>query len=577
MGWPYQFVALDADGKQARRHSIDRHAAYAQLSAFLPVCLFLLYRLAAWLVRKTLSSDRVAYSAVPDSPGLKKQRHTLSGYCATWLRRVSWWLGDDVLFLGQNWGRRDQLIAGVGWTVWLLFLCVVNTGSDYLHLTKRLGLVAISQFPVQYLLALKNLNPFALAFQSSHEQVNRWHRVLGRIIYLLLFMHTCLYLNYYVQQGILSQKLVSLVPALGISAFTGMCLLGATSLRAVREYSYRVFFITHLIVALSLPPIIYFHAHHSTPYVVGALVVFFADIVKHKLDTVTAETTIEAMPGTDLIKIVANIPSDKAARFREKPGSHVYIKVPHASRPSSNPASLANMVFEFTFNPFTIAAVDEDSGALTLVARQHSGPMTRNLVRLSNASSANLKVPLSIEGPYGCTAHFLNRARTDFDRILLVAGGVGSTFIMPLYRAILSDNPAAKVQMIWAVRTPGDATWPVDGDKNNILDDDNIQIYLTGKMLNARNDDTTSTIEDEEIEMNRLSQDARRNKYNQIYDNKRPNFRNIVDKVFRQSIEDRVAVVVCGPVEMSRDLRACVGVWVKKGRSVWWHNESFAW
>ncbi|KAI0594186.1 ferric reductase like transmembrane component [Biscogniauxia sp. FL1348] len=577
MGWPYQFVALDTDGKQARRHSIDRHAAYAQLSAFLPVCLFLLYRLAVWLVRKTLSPGRGAYSAVPDSPRLKKQRQTMLGYCATWLRRVCWWLGDDLLLLGLNWGRRDQLIAGAGWTMWLLFLCVVGTGSDYLHLTKRLGLVAISQFPVQYLLALKNLNPFALAFQSSHEQMNRWHRVLGRIVYLLLFMHTCLYLNYYFQEGILGQKVVSLVPALGISAFIGMCLLGATSFGTVREYSYRVFFVTHLIVALSLPPVVYFHAHHSMLYVAGALVVFFADLAKRKIDTITTETVIETIPGTDLIKIVATVPLDKAVRFREKPGSHVYINVPHASRPSSNPVSLANLVFEFAFNPFTVAAVDEDSGALTLVARRHSGPMTSNLARLANANSADLKVPLSIEGPYGCTAHFLNRVRTDFDRILLVAGGVGSTFIMPLYRAILSDNPAAKVQMIWAVRTPGDATWPVDGDKNSILDDDNIQIYLTGSVLDARNNDTTSTIEGEEIEMNRMSLDDSRKKYNQIYDKKRPNFQNIVDELFRQGVEDRVAVVVCGPVDMSRDLRACVGVCVKKGRRVWWHNESFAW
>ncbi|KAI5920587.1 ferric reductase like transmembrane component [Camillea tinctor] len=576
MGWPYQFVALDAPGKQARRHSIDRHALYAHLSALLPVALFLLYRFVVWLVWKTLSSDRGAYSAVPDSPRLKKQRQSVFGSCVTLVRRVAWWLGDDILFMGQNWGQRAQLIAGIGWTFWLLFLCTVGTGNDYLHLTKRLGLVAISQFPAQYLLALKNLNPFALAFQSSHEQVNRWHRVLGRIVYLLLFLHTCLYLNYYIQEGILGQKVVSLVPALGISAFTGMCLLGATSFGIVREYSYRVFFITHLIVALSLPLIIYFHAHHSTFYVGGALVLFLADLIKRKIDTITATTTIEAIPGTNLIKIVADVPAEKSARFRERPGSHVYINIPYASRPSPNPVSLANIVFEFAFNPFTVAAVDDDSGALTLIARCHNGPMTRNLARLSNANSAGLKVPLSIEGPYGSTTHFMNRARIDFNRVLLVAGGVGATFIMPLYRAMLSESSAVKVQMIWAVRTPGDATWPVNGNKNGIMDGDNIQIYLTGNILDARNNDTTASIRGEQIEMNDISED-RRNRYDRIYDNKRPNFQNIVDELFRQSVEDRIAVVVCGPAGMAQELRSCVGVWVKKGRRVWWHNESFAW
>ncbi len=70
---------------------------------------------------------------------------------------------------------------------------------DYLHLTKRFGAIAVSQFPIQYLLALKSLNPFAFVFQSSHEQVNRWHRVLGRLIYALLCMHAMLYLNYFIQ------------------------------------------------------------------------------------------------------------------------------------------------------------------------------------------------------------------------------------------------------------------------------------------------------------------------------------------------------------------------------------------
>ncbi|KAI1497302.1 ferric reductase like transmembrane component [Biscogniauxia marginata] len=577
MGWPYQFLALDAAGKQARRQSIDRHAAYAQLSALLPVAVFLLCRLAAWLVRKTVSSDRVAYSAVPDSPGLKKRRQSVLGYRASCTRRTTWWLGEDIVLFGQNWGQRDQMIAGIGWAVWLLFLCITGTGNDYLHLTKRLGLVAISQFPVQYLLALKNLNPFALAFRSSHEQVNRWHRVLGRIIYFFLFLHTSLYLNFYVQEGILGERIVRLVPALGITAFTGMCLLTVTAFGRIRHYSYRIFFITHFIIAFALPPIIYFHAHRSSFYVAEALLVFLADLIKRKIDTVMAETTLEAIPGTDLIKIIASIPLQKAARFCERPGAHIYLSIPPASRPSSNPASIANMVFEFTFNPFTIAAADGDMGTLTLVARHHNGPMTRSLARLANTDSTDMNVPLFIEGPYGCATRFPNLAGTEFDRVLLVAGGVGATFILPLYRSIISENSAAKVRMIWAVRTLGDATWPLVGSKKSIFDDDNIHVYLTGDLFESEDHGSGLSTEGEEVEMDRIYTDGRRIKYNSGHDNKRPNFQNIVDDLFRQGVEDRVAVLVCGPENMARELRSCVGVWVKKGRRVWWHNESFTW
>lgn len=570
MGWPYQIFALDAAQKQARRQSLDRHAAYAQLSALILIALVGLYRLGVWLVRRA-SPQRGAYSAVPASPALKQRRRSVTGSFASTLRRIAWWLGDDVTFLGMNWGQRDQIIFGVGWTLWLVFLCVIGTGNDYLHLTKRFGIVALSQFPLQYLLALKSLNPIAFAFGSSHEQVNRWHRVLGWVIYILLLMHACLYLNFYVQEGILGERIVRLIPALGIASIIGMSLMNATALRVIRHYSYRVFFITHLTVAMLLPPAIFFHSHHGgRQYVIEALLVFLIDLIKRKLDTVTAPATLKLIPGTNLISIVASIPSSKASRFRKFPGMHVYLSIPAAARRSSV-VSPAYLLFEFAFNPFTIASVNEETGDLILVARRHKGPMTKTLGQFAEEALDGAKIPLSIEGPYGCATWFPNLAGPDFDRILLVAGGVGATFILPLYRLIANENPTARVQMVWAVRKASDATWPAVNISEGILDDENIQLYLTGNILADTNDIPRLSEESEAVE---LTGDGLTD-IGQIH--KRPDLRKIVDDVFRQGVEERVAVLVCGPEEMARELRSYVGVWVQKGRNVWWHNENFAW
>ncbi|KAI1075998.1 ferric reductase like transmembrane component [Whalleya microplaca] len=579
MGWPYEFLTLDQAEKHARRQSLDRYAAYAQLSAVVPVIVFLLYRLGAWLVR-TAIPQRGAYSAVPsvpDSPVLKQQRQSAVGSWARAARRAAWWLGDDIRFLGQNWGQRDQMIVGIGWTMWLILLCVLGTGKDYLHLTKRFGIIATSQFPLQYLLSLKSLNPIAFAFRSSHEQVNRWHRVLGRIVYFLLILHACFYLNFYIQEGILSERLVRLVPVLGLVAFFGMVLLNSTAISFIRQYSYRVFFITHLVVALALPPIIFIHARHAGLYMAEALLVFFVDIVKRKIDTIVASTTLELIPGTDLIKIVASIPSQKISRFREHPAAHIYLSIPAAARPTSSPLSAAYLVFEFAFNPFTVAAVDEESKELILVARRHKGPMTRTLGHFANGGVTSMDIPLSIDGPYGCTKRFPNLAGSRFDRILLVAGGVGATFILPLYRAILSENSAARVQMVWAVRGAGDATWPVSETAKSILDDDNVHLFLTGDIFEATGEAAGSSDGSEAIELSQVHQHQRSKKHVSTQSRRRPDLQKIVDDLFRQGMEDRVAVLVCGPEEMARELRAAVGVWVHKGRDIWWHNESFAW
>lgn len=473
MSWPWEIYALDAAEKEARRHSLDRYAAYAQLSALVPIAIVVLYRLGSWSIKRFSSPREVDYLAVPTSPALKQTRESKVGSWAGAARKVAWWLGEDVVFLGVNWGQRDQILAGVGWTVWLVFLCIIGTGKgesahpvnctsfipfqmsqkpqmhfldpimfelqakanlDYLHLTKRFGSVALSQLPMQYLLALKSINPVAFALGSSHEQVNRWHRVLGWVIYFLLIAHACLYLNFYVHEGILAERLVRLVPALGLAGLIGMSLMNATALRAIRKFSYRVFFITHLAVAMLLPPAIFFHSHHGgRQYVVEALLVFFIDLIKRKIDTVTAPATLELIPGTSLIKIVTNIPPKKLDRFRKYAGMHVYLSIPTAARRS---ASAAFLLFEFAFNPFTIAAMDDESGDLTLVARRQKGPMTKTLAEFAENGVSSIKIPLSIEGPYGCASHFPNLAGPEFDRVLLVAGGVGATFILPLYRYV---------------------------------------------------------------------------------------------------------------------------------------------
>lgn len=62
-----------------------------------------------------------------------------------------------------------------------------------------------------------------------------------------------------------------------------------------------------------------------------------------------------------------------------------------------------------------------------------------------------------------------------------------------------------------------------------------------------------------------------------ITSKQRPHLGAIVDSVFRKGKGERVAVLVCGPAGMARELRRDVGKWVGKGRDVWFHDESFGW
>lgn len=96
------------------------------------------------------------------------------------------------------------------------------------------------------------------------------------------------------------------------------------------------------------------------------------------------------------------------------------------------------------------------------------------------------------------------------------------------------------------------------------MEDDQVQVFLTGDMGVS----TRRQGEDEDgVEMVSPGRGG-----------KRPDLRKIVDDAFRTAtIDETVAVLVCGPEEMGREVRRCVTQWVEKGRDVWWHNESFAW
>lgn len=428
--------------------------------------------------------------------------------------------------------------------------------------------MAVSQMPVQYLLSLKNLNPFSWVFVSSHEQVNRYHRVLGTVICILVELHLIFYNIFFISSGVWASKIFRSDIFAGVVASLAMTALYVTALSFLRNYSYRLFFITHAIVALAVPPLIWFHASSARLYLVEALVVFLVDLVVRRFTTILSPSKVEAVPGTNLIKIEANLPSASLVKYTAHPGSHVYLSLPTESRPSQDPLSRSSLMFEFLYNPFTVASTNSDANTITLVARNQAGPLTN---RLNMLSASEATVPLNILGPYGAVGKTLPSILSGgFDTVLLFAGGVGATFALPIYRAILRDSPSTRVKLIWAVRSAAEATWATsgpaassaDGDaaaNYSVLSDDNVQLFLTGDMGTFRGDG---------VEMSDLQDGG---------NHKRPNIGSIVDNAFRTGLHDSVAVLVCGPAGMARQVRRSVGAWVGRGRRVWWHDETFGW
>ena len=131
MEWPWKFYHLEGEAKLLRRHTLDRYAGYAQLSAFAPIILFILLRFILWILR-SLEARKSSYIAVPASPLRKVRRQSSLGAWEGRFRHLKWWLEDDFVILGQTWGRKDEWVFGIMWANWMMLLSVLETGDGRL-------------------------------------------------------------------------------------------------------------------------------------------------------------------------------------------------------------------------------------------------------------------------------------------------------------------------------------------------------------------------------------------------------------------------------------------------------------
>ncbi|KAK0364333.1 hypothetical protein LTR02_008585 [Friedmanniomyces endolithicus] len=590
MGWPYHFLDLTTEQRLQRRKALDYYGNIAQVSVLVPLLLLQCYFVIAWLhTRWRNQSDR----DVPSSPRIKGERSfrkttSAKRITATW-RRLQWWCSGPCNILGTHLGTNGELVAAGLWTSWLLLLCSLQTGDDYLHVTKRFGTIASSQLPLHYLLALKSpFSPLQLLTRCSHETLNNSHQLLGRIITLLLYLHAAFYLNFYVLLGLLGSKVKETYVLCGIFGILAFTAVGITALAPLRKWSYRVFYITHVSLATAILPVLFFHVSHIRVYLYETTLIYALNVALRTLTLHSLPATLRLVPGTNLLEIEAPLHRHQhASRRRWQAGQHAYVSL------SGHP-----LLRTFKSNPFTVASSPGVDDRLRFVARVLDGN-TAKLAQAAGSEDAKTNVLLTVEGPYGVASH--SEALLSYDRLVFVAGGVGATFVVPLYRQLLADlspSPGSyrrqKVSFVWIVRSEAEVSWaiPAEGkEREGFVERLSVCVtgggHLSRRPANGRSAGTSAgatdyEAEDEGIELEdhkNLLSSAEASLEGVSTSTGRPNLAHLVDQAFAHRGDnhaEKVAFVVCGPQGLSRALRKEAGRWVARGREVWFWDESFA-
>ncbi|RMZ89279.1 hypothetical protein DV736_g3498, partial [Chaetothyriales sp. CBS 134916] len=587
----YKFIFPPPAELEVRRNNINTAGFLAWLSP--PV--FLLVIALARIAKRLIIPDTIDN---PLDPAKKPPKSPTPSVVRLW-RKVRWILSTTYV---SEYGPLYVQLIGAFYASWLTYLAFRNTSEDYMHLTKQFGHIAVSQLPWQYLLAFKSpRSPFTLVTGLTHERLNAFHRLFGRIVHVLLAVHVLLYLNFFARMGILDKRMRDRDVRLGVIAFWMFNFLGILATPTLRRKAYHNgFYRSHVVLTATVPVVLWFHQPWTRWYLLQAAAFYIANGMVRKSASVAATIrTREKLAGKDLTKVIVRLKAQNEFREQWIPGEHVYLKSTRGLIWPANPFTVVNVMANETDGSTEVALVMRTLGGPGTRFQHHVKPSPREDKPADGSTNGSLVddslvddtlKQVFVEGPYGEARYYLPKllreARNGVGQILLVAGGVGATYALPIYTALAK---AAKynsngVKLIWFVRSAGDAQWGIAFLEEHVAFLKNIDIYI------KEAPDTTAVTANRDASLSKHDLSPKGCTVHHVAS--RPNLTVLLERVlstkaeydkdtnerqsFKRSNVPPITVLVCGPPGLSHCLREALGKYVvTHNREVRWLEEEF--
>ncbi|CEP61695.1 putative metalloreductase LALA0_S03e08768g [Lachancea lanzarotensis] len=311
--------------------------------------------------------------------------------------------------------------------------------SDHVTLyLKRLGRLS-------YVLATLNLfitlRPNLLLPKFVYLDLVPLHKWVSRSIFLLALLHGVGFLIWWAKApdvSIVDKSFKNVWNLLGVIVLGLVSLLVLVSLKFMRKFSYRTFYLVHSIASWSFVFLIGLHARPGVflPYTLINTGLFALHIISK---TVFARTVEIFNPGDenkeDLSKLVQISLPRHAMPESFTPGSHLRI---------SSYGRLNPLYYLLPSHPYTVSSLPGDSN-VDLIIREHP-----NGFRLQTG------IGYTIQNHYdSLSSNCLNKAT----RVVLVCGGSGISYGLPIFRSFASVEKRDQIQylkLIWLVRDKDD-------------------------------------------------------------------------------------------------------------------------
>ncbi|THU82061.1 hypothetical protein K435DRAFT_934828 [Dendrothele bispora CBS 962.96] len=446
-----------------------------------------------------------------------------------------------------------EVVVSVVYIVALYTLAFINTTTSdgrSLSITfwsSRAGTLATSQLPLIVALGTKN-NVISVLTGVGYEKLNFIHRMISRVVFILLWIHA----------GGMNADHFIIVGFMALLAFT---LLIVISIRPVRGRAYEFFFYMHCALAIIFLGGGYYHANteHYGAYIWPCFLIWGLDRFVRIIRLVTCNhsyfsplsksSEMEAstkLITSDLICLTIQRPP----HFNWSPGQFAYLVAPGVS------------LLPFEGHPFTIE--------LVFLINVRDG-FTK---RLHEVATKGETIKVLLDGPYG------SRVDVDtFDNIVLVAGGSGVTYTLPILldtiaRVRSNKSKCERIVFIWSVRDAAhlrSISPTLISISNHIHPSLKIELrlFVTGS-------------NDVDIDLSELSPSTLSSFVHLSISRGRPNLPAILEAEVEQARGRDMCVAVCGSQAIANTVRRTLGFHVtglmtvmKSGANISLHVESF--
>jgi ferric-chelate reductase len=348
------------------------------------------------------------------------------------------------------------ILLVVGYLAWVILLEFMNNdiqgAQHYTSLGVRAAWLAVAQVPLLILLAGKN-NLIGLVTGVSYERLNVLHRWVARVLLFLATLHVIFVHLAWNAYGLKDLEYsTDLCITTGYPTYVILLWMNLTTLAPIRNLSYELFVLQHIITFFGFIIAIMFHLPTTALYTRVYIYIPIALFLVERGFRSARFAWNNARPGkATMIALdggVTRITVQSKAVTKWSPGAHVFLSIPKFGPGQSHPATIASIP-------------SSHSGDLVFILKSHSGFTGRLLKSATNSTTSILPAKEEsepstylalIDGPYGSS----HSDFCTFDTVFLVSGSTGITFTLAILldiaaRAQKSRLPVKRVVFLWVV------------------------------------------------------------------------------------------------------------------------------